>query len=69
MSKMQVGPGSYNSHVVLDNLLKSPCTSVIHFNHNQIKGAGNYIMVGQSIVLDSEMIKKFPGGLDRSPLK
>jgi hypothetical protein len=56
-----VGPGSYNHHISYNKLNKEPCNA-FHKKHNQGEdGMGNAVYIGQNIILDKEMSRRFPG--------
>lgn len=56
-----VGPGSYNSHISYKKLTSEPCNATLKLNEKGALGAGNYIFIGQNIMTDPEMGRRFPG--------
>ena len=56
----RVGPGSYNSHEVLKQLTRNPCSAAWNRDNKTVEGKGNYVYIADQIVYDSEMDRMFP---------
>ena len=56
-----VGPASYNYHECYKTLHAEPCNAVIKKHEKGSEGNGDYIFIGQNIIFDKEMGRKFPG--------
>eukprot|EP00347_Sterkiella_histriomuscorum_P005855 403355017 len=61
-----VGPGSYNHHMSYSKLTKEPSNAVLKVHNQGNKGEGNLIYVGQNIIIDKEMNRRFPGGFNQA---
>ena len=60
-----VGPGSYNHHVSYKKLHQEPCNASHKLHFQGKEGKGNCVFIGQNIMVDKDMARRFPGVIEK----